>query len=45
MAHMMLDAGFQETDLMTVAGGKSPDMVSRYAAETRAECAIEAARR
>lgn len=43
-AHMMLDAGMQEADLMAVAGWKSRDMVTRYAAETRAERAIKAAR-
>jgi site-specific recombinase XerD len=43
-AHSMLDAGMQETDLMAVAGWRSRDMVARYAASTRAERAIKAAR-
>ena len=44
-AHSMLAAGVQETDLMAVAGWKSREMVSRYAAATRAERAITAARK
>ena len=43
-AHMMLSAGMQETDLMAVVGWRSRDMVARYAASTRAERAIAAAR-
>jgi site-specific recombinase XerD len=43
-AHAMLDAGMQETDLMAVAGWKSRAMVARYAASTRAQRAIKAAR-
>lgn len=43
-AHAMLEAGMQESDLMAVAGWKSRDMVTRYAAETRGERAIKAAR-
>lgn len=43
-AHSMLAAGMQETDLMAVVGWKSRDMVARYAASTRAERALEAAR-
>ena len=43
-AHMMLAAGMQETDLMAVVGWRSRDMVARYAASTRAERAIAAAR-
>lgn len=43
-AHMMLAGGMQETDLMTVVGWRSRDMVARYAASTRAERAIAAAR-
>ncbi len=44
-AHSMLAAGIQETDLMAVVGWKSREMVSRYAASTRAERAISAARK
>jgi hypothetical protein len=40
----MLAAGMQETDLMAVVGWKSRDMVARYAASTRAERALKAAR-
>lgn len=43
-AHSMLTAGMQETDLMTVVGWKSPNMVARYAASTRAERALAVAR-
>jgi site-specific recombinase XerD len=43
-AHSMLAAGMQETDLMAVVGWRSRDMVARYAASTRAERAITAAR-
>lgn len=43
-AHSMLAAGMQETDLMAVVGWRSRDMVARYAASTRAERAIAAAR-
>jgi site-specific recombinase XerD len=43
-AHMMLASGMQETDLMAVVGWRSRDMVARYAASTRAERAIAAAR-
>jgi site-specific recombinase XerD len=43
-AHSMLAAGMQETDLMTVVGWKSREMVARYAASTRAERALKAAR-
>ncbi len=43
-AHSMLAAGMQETDLMAVVGWKSREMVSRYAASTRAERALAAAR-
>ncbi len=43
-AHMMLAGGLQETDLMAVVGWRSRDMVARYAASTRAERAIAAAR-
>ncbi len=43
-AHAMLAAGMQETDLMAVVGWKSREMVSRYAASTRAERALAAAR-
>ena len=43
-AHAMLAAGMQETDLMAVAGWKSREMVARYAASTRQERALKAAR-
>lgn len=43
-ADSMLAAGMQETDLMAVAGWKSRDMVSRYAAANRAQRAIKVAR-
>ncbi len=43
-AHMMLAGGMQETDLMAIVGWRSRDMVARYAASTRAERAIAAAR-
>jgi site-specific recombinase XerD len=44
-AHSMLAAGIQETDLMAVVGWRSREMVARYAASTRAERAISAARK
>lgn len=43
-AHAMLAAGMQESDLMAIAGWKSPEMLRRYAASTRAERALKAAR-
>lgn len=42
-AHSMLAAGMQESDLMAVAGWKSREMLTRYAASTRAERALAAA--
>lgn len=43
-AHTMLAAGMQESDLMAVAGWKSREMLTRYAAATRAERALAAAK-
>ena len=43
-AHSMLSAGMQESDLMAVAGWKSREMLPRYAASTRQERALKAAR-
>lgn len=42
-AHSMLAAGMQESDLMAVAGWKSREMLTRYAASTRAERALAVA--
>ena len=42
--HHMLADGMQETDVMAVAGWRSRDMLTRYAASTRQERAIAAAR-
>jgi site-specific recombinase XerD len=44
-AHSMLAAGMQESDVMVLAGWRSPEMLRRYAASTRVERAHEAARR
>jgi len=43
-AHAMLSAGMQESDLMAIAGWRSRDMLTRYAASTRQERALKAAR-
>jgi len=43
-AHSMLSAGMQESDLMAVAGWKSREMLTRYAASTRQERALKSAR-
>jgi hypothetical protein len=40
----MLAAGMQESDLMAIAGWKSRDMLTRYAASTRQERALAAAK-
>jgi hypothetical protein len=40
----MLSAGMQESDLMAIAGWRSRDMLTRYAASTRQERALKAAR-
>jgi site-specific recombinase XerD len=43
-AHAMLSAGMQETDLMAIAGWRTREMLTRYAASTRQERAIASAR-
>lgn len=43
-AHAMLSAGMAESDLMALAGWKSRDMLTRYAASTQADRAITAGR-
>ena len=44
-AHSMLARGMQEGDLMVAAGWRSREMLARYAAATRSDRAIAAARR
>jgi site-specific recombinase XerD len=43
-AHQMLASGMQESDLMAIAGWRSREMLTRYAASTRQERALKAAR-
>lgn len=43
-AHSMLSSGMQESDLMAIAGWRSPQMLRRYAASTRQERALTVAR-
>jgi site-specific recombinase XerD len=42
--HHMLAAGMQETDVMSIAGWRGRDMLTRYAASTRQERALAAAK-
>jgi hypothetical protein len=44
-AHKQLSRGMAEGDLMTLAGWRSREMLSRYAAASRTDRALAAARR